>query len=271
MLIIDRHGSYLTIEFVTYCWDYKVSPFLLPAHSTHLLQPLDVGVFQAFKKYHQNVLDTAIRYGGLDFKHDDFLAAFQEMHDRTFKIGTIKSAFQKTGLYPFDPKLVLNKMTEFADPRPESVEPPSTPNHLQIPTKATLTTPVYMSQIAYLSDYIDQRTVQAISGKVPISPFLAKVIEKRNKGTNVIIMQGVLAQRELDRKYQAENEKARRWEGSDRHIQQYGTIYVGNGRLTAIARNQAEEASIEAIRVRKEKKMEEEEALYNMQVRWVLT
>jgi len=49
LLIIDGHGSYLTYEFVNYCWDYDIIPFLLPAHTTHLLQPLNIGVFQSYK------------------------------------------------------------------------------------------------------------------------------------------------------------------------------------------------------------------------------
>ena len=74
-------------------------------------------------------------------------------------------------------------------------------------------------------------------------------------------MQGVLAQHKLDFKYKAENEKARCWEGGDQWVQQYGTIYVGDGRLKAIACNKEEEATIEAICICKEKKREEKEAL----------
>jgi DDE superfamily endonuclease len=42
---MDGHSSHLTKEFIDYCFNYKISPFLLPAHSTHLLQPLDISVF----------------------------------------------------------------------------------------------------------------------------------------------------------------------------------------------------------------------------------
>ena len=47
MLVMDSHGSHLTIEFVDYCYrpDVKISVFLLPAHSTHILQLLDIRVF----------------------------------------------------------------------------------------------------------------------------------------------------------------------------------------------------------------------------------
>ena len=49
MLILDGHGSHLTMEFMDYCWDHKIVPFLLPPHLTHLLQPCDVGIFQPIK------------------------------------------------------------------------------------------------------------------------------------------------------------------------------------------------------------------------------
>jgi hypothetical protein len=47
MLIIDGYRSHLTIEFVDFCYklNVKISVFLLLAHSTHLLQPLDIRVF----------------------------------------------------------------------------------------------------------------------------------------------------------------------------------------------------------------------------------
>ena len=49
MLVFDGHRSHLTDEFTYYCWEHYIIPFQLSAHSTHLLQPLDIGVFQPFK------------------------------------------------------------------------------------------------------------------------------------------------------------------------------------------------------------------------------
>jgi hypothetical protein len=45
MLIFDGHGSHITQPFIDYCWEHRIQLFLLLAHNTHLLQPLDVGVF----------------------------------------------------------------------------------------------------------------------------------------------------------------------------------------------------------------------------------
>jgi len=47
MLIIDGYRLHLTIEFVDYCYELnvRISMFLLPAHSTYILQLLDIEVF----------------------------------------------------------------------------------------------------------------------------------------------------------------------------------------------------------------------------------
>jgi hypothetical protein len=49
LLIIDGHGSHHTKQFIQYCDDHGIIPFGLSPHLTHLLQPLDVVVFQPYK------------------------------------------------------------------------------------------------------------------------------------------------------------------------------------------------------------------------------
>lgn len=51
-LIMDRYASHLTKEFMDFCWDHKVVLFLLPAHSTHFLLTLDIGIFNLMKAQH---------------------------------------------------------------------------------------------------------------------------------------------------------------------------------------------------------------------------
>jgi hypothetical protein len=95
ILIMDGHGSHLTCEFVDYCTANKISPFLLPPHLTHILQPLDIGVFQSYKHYHQELLEEAVRYAGLDFDCTEFLTLLHKMRELTMKRRVIKSAFEK--------------------------------------------------------------------------------------------------------------------------------------------------------------------------------
>jgi len=48
LLIFDDHNSHLTSEFCQFCLNRQIHLFCLPTHSTHLLQPLDVGLFSPY-------------------------------------------------------------------------------------------------------------------------------------------------------------------------------------------------------------------------------
>jgi hypothetical protein len=66
LLILDWHVSYVTFEFFSYYLDHKIIPFCLPPHSTHLLKPLDVGLFSTLKRHYSNILDENMQEGCVD-------------------------------------------------------------------------------------------------------------------------------------------------------------------------------------------------------------
>ncbi|SPJ74783.1 uncharacterized protein FTOL_04514 [Fusarium torulosum] len=77
LLIIDGFSGHGSFEFREYCIKFNILvAFLLP-HSTHILQPMDVGVFQYLKNAHQKKLREALRKGSLTFNSRDFAGAFQ--------------------------------------------------------------------------------------------------------------------------------------------------------------------------------------------------
>jgi len=49
LLLCDGHDSHVSAEIVAYCLRNRIILTLLPTHSSHLLQPLDVGIFAPLK------------------------------------------------------------------------------------------------------------------------------------------------------------------------------------------------------------------------------
>ena len=189
---MDGHGSHLTKEFVDYCYqpDVKISPFLLPPYSTHILQPLDIGVFQSFMHYHQEILEDSTRFGGIDYKRTDFLASFKEMRNRTFKKKVIQSAFRKSGLHPFDPSVVLGKLQEFGTPE-RRLNPPGQEEKLAFEVDfQNLQIPHSLTMYAACSAYIDRKLATGIETGLSLSPTTARLIEKCEKASRTAKLSG---------------------------------------------------------------------------------
>ncbi len=77
MLILDGYGSHYALNFINVCKRHKILPFCLPAHTTNLLQSLDVVLFCSYKKGHHNILRVATYLCCQNFNKVEFLFALK--------------------------------------------------------------------------------------------------------------------------------------------------------------------------------------------------
>jgi len=68
LLLMDNHGSHETGEFLKLANDNHILPYPLIPHLTHCMQPLDVGVFQPYKHWHEVAMRDALT--SLSFEYD---------------------------------------------------------------------------------------------------------------------------------------------------------------------------------------------------------
>jgi len=50
LLIMDGHSSHVTANVIAFCIKNAIDLLILPPHTSHILQPLDVGVFAPLKR-----------------------------------------------------------------------------------------------------------------------------------------------------------------------------------------------------------------------------
>jgi hypothetical protein len=112
LLVIDGFTGKTSLEFMKYCLRFDIEIFVLPPHSTHLTQPLDVGVFQLLKLAHQKALRKHIREGFLNFKRSDLVARLQKIIDESFTKHNIINGFERSGIFPPDGTEVIQKLKE---------------------------------------------------------------------------------------------------------------------------------------------------------------
>jgi hypothetical protein len=151
MLILDGHGSHLTPEFDRTCTENKIIPVCMPAHSSHLLQPLDVGCFAVLKRHYGQLVEQRMRLGFNHIDKIDFLTAFPRARTMAYKAQTIRNSFAATGLVPFNPDRVIQQLTiQLKTPTP----PPSRSSNTQ---SSCLQTPQNIRQFVRQSTTIKRR------------------------------------------------------------------------------------------------------------------
>jgi hypothetical protein len=63
MMVFDGHASHISSEVIRACVANKVILLCLPPHTTHLLQPLDIGLFAPLSVYYKNDIRDNTKFG----------------------------------------------------------------------------------------------------------------------------------------------------------------------------------------------------------------
>ncbi|KFY20161.1 hypothetical protein V493_07734, partial [Pseudogymnoascus sp. VKM F-4281 (FW-2241)] len=124
LLLLDSHVSHTSYEFIIIAAENNILIYTFPSHLTHILQPLDVGIFQPYKHWHREAVLKAIREMDLDYSLSSFIRDLPNIREQTFKESTIISAFEKAGIWPVSYDIAIAKLRTYAQPRPTT--PPIT-------------------------------------------------------------------------------------------------------------------------------------------------
>ena len=124
LLILDGHESHHSTEFELYCQNHNIITLCMPPHSSHLLQPLDVGCFGPLKQLYGSQIEHLMRAHITHVSKLEFLCAFREAFFASITDKNVQGGFAGAGLVPYDPGRVLSKLdVQLRTPTPTS--PPS--------------------------------------------------------------------------------------------------------------------------------------------------
>jgi len=106
LLIYDGHSSHVDLKLIDTAIKNNVTIMLLPPHSSHLLQPLDLAIFKSIKNEWDKILCCWCR------NHQGQKLPKSELSKIICNIWTkldpqiIKNGFRKSGIYPFNRSVV---------------------------------------------------------------------------------------------------------------------------------------------------------------------
>jgi hypothetical protein len=130
VLICDGHDSHLTGDFIQYCMENNIKLLVLPAHSSHFTQPLDIGIFSPLKEYLSQEVQKYVNTKVATLLKVEWLESYVTAREKAFRPANVFGSWKGAGLSPFNPRKVIQRIT------------PNTPLPASPPLPATaITTP----------------------------------------------------------------------------------------------------------------------------------
>jgi hypothetical protein len=146
LLILDGHKSYTTPEFMTECLMHKIWITFLPAHTSHVLQPCDLGLFSSIKPLYRRKLQLTYAINMESFPgKPEFLEAYSRVRNEVSKPKNIKAGCLASGIYPKDRRKALNSRYVWSSGETRTPGPLPLIPRLSTPYFATGLSPIIFS------------------------------------------------------------------------------------------------------------------------------
>ena len=129
LLLLDGHSSHVNMAFLNLADKMGIITLILPPHSTHRLQPLDIGLFGPLSKAYSKELNRLIHIsqGMVSMSKRFFWPLFNTAWKSAFTPVNIASAFAATGVWRLNPGIILDKMKSNSTPLREAPKTLKTP------------------------------------------------------------------------------------------------------------------------------------------------
>ncbi|VDI42074.1 Hypothetical predicted protein [Mytilus galloprovincialis] len=108
MLLLDGYKSHVAVSTIEWARRHNIVIQLLPAHTSHLLQPLDVGCYGPLQNmYNSQICHRTIRTKQCALTRYDVCSMTCKAYGNALSVSNLQSAFRKTGIYPFTKDIIM--------------------------------------------------------------------------------------------------------------------------------------------------------------------
>ena len=217
LLVIDGHESHNSLRFQELCKENKIYTLCMPPHSSHLLQPLDVGCFSPLKRAYGHQISSLICNHINHITKLEFLPAFRAAYNQSVTKENICSSFRGAGLVPYSPEAVLSKLdVKLRTPTPPAAEV----------TLWEAKTPSNARELGAQSTLIRDR-IQRHKSSSPASILAA--VNQLEKGAEVMLHSAALMRDRIATLERANEAATTRRQRKRRRIQKQGTLTEAEG------------------------------------------
>ncbi len=210
----------------------------MPAYSSHILQPLDVGCFHSLKQSYGREIEKYMRLGINHIQKEDFFTAFRNAFFASFGEGNVREGFRGAGLVLFNPETVISQLNiKFRTPSPAK-------NLRTTPDPWTSKTPQTAYEATSQSDFIKGRIVTHQNSS-PTTIYEA--MDQMAKGAATVMHKMVLIKDRIRELENANRTLSKRRRQKKTRIRQGGSLNVRDAQ-TLLPQNVVVEQSHEEVR-----------------------
>ena len=137
ILAMDGHESHKTPGMQRLALEHNIEFFFLPPHTTHRLQPLDVGVFGPLQRRWQQRCDEIIGETNGEVPRSQFVKEYMGVRNEIFTEELIQSAWKNAGMWPPNSHKFTEK--DFAPSRLMSYTASLPPEYPEVPDMLAFT------------------------------------------------------------------------------------------------------------------------------------
>jgi hypothetical protein len=221
LLILDGHDSHHSTDFEIYCKKNDIITLCMPPHSSHILQPLDIGYFSPLKAGYGKQIENMMRANITHITKEAFLSAFYKAYQAAMTKQNIQGGFRGAGIVPFNPERVISEL----DVRPKT----PTPQHSRPGSAHTWIskTPNNPTEASSQTDLIKKR----ITHHLDSSPTaILDAVDLLSKGTSKIMHELALLKSENKILRQANEELSKRRRAKKVRLQKGGYLSLQGGK-----------------------------------------
>ena len=136
LLLLDGHKSNISVDLLERAKAKKIILFILPAQTSHILQPLDVSFMDPYRTYTMLSVTKLIRQNASAITRYNVCELACKAYTRALSAENLHSAFRKTGLFLLDKTVISMDYVMPAEvfQRKESAASEINQNNIHVPT-----------------------------------------------------------------------------------------------------------------------------------------
>lgn len=109
LIFCDGHSSHCSDKFQDIGLMNRVHVVYFPAHTSHILQPLDLVTFSILDLEHSSAMNQLCSlFDSRGICQIHLIQAYKKAHDNAFNYRHSKKAWEVAGIFPFNPEDVIN-------------------------------------------------------------------------------------------------------------------------------------------------------------------